>query len=322
MPEKPAKPLGAGVHDISMDDYLADPCPEPSLNRSIAHVLLTRSPRHAWFAHPRLNPNWEREHKTAFDLGSTAHALMLGDERNFAIIDATDWRKTEHKEARAKAYKDGKIPLLKDQWENVQKMVDAGRSQLHDFKDPSVQGVFRDGKPEQTIIWQEERLWFRVRLDWMPHTISDEDAVFYDYKTAGASAHPTAWRRALYDHGYDIQAALYLRGIASVSAWQLPDSRHLHETRFRFVVQEIQPPFALSVIELTPAALGMAQRRIDEAIRLWSWCLERDKWPGYPPFVMHIDPPVYVESAWLEHEERRNRALEAGDHELTMLGAG
>ncbi len=308
------KPLETGVHELSMDDYLADPCPTPSLTRSIAHVLLTRSPAHAWFAHPRLNPNWEREHKTAFDLGATAHALMLGDERNFAIIDATDWRKAENKEARDKAYAEGKIPLLKHQWENVFAMVVAGRSQLHDFKDPSVQGVFRDGKPEQTLIWQEEKLWFRARLDWVPRMSSIPGEIFYDYKTAGASAHPTAWRRALYDHGYDIQAALYLRGIAAV--FNLPDAR------FRFVVQEIQPPYAISVIELTPAALGMAQRKVDEAIRLWSWCLERDKWPGYPPFVMHIDPPVYVEQNWLEHEERRDRALEAGDHELTLLGAG
>lgn len=309
---KPSKPLGAGVHDLSIDAYLADPCPTPSLTRSIAHVLLTRSPAHAWFAHPRLNPDWEREHKTAFDLGATAHALMLGDERNFAIIDATDWRKAENKEARDKAYKDGKIPLLIQQWEQVSAMVKNGQAQLSQHKHASA--AFKLGKPEQTIIWQEEGLWFRARLDWVPHTVSDEGTIFYDYKTAGASAHPNAWRRALYDHGYDIQAALYLRGIAAVF--------DLSDARFRFVVQEIQPPFALSVIELTPAALGMAQRKIDEAIRLWSWCLECDEWPGYPPFVMHIDPPVYVEQNWLEHEERRNRALEAGDHELTLLGAG
>jgi len=304
------KSLGVGVHDLSLDDYLADPCPEPSLTRSVAHVLLTRSPAHAWFAHPRLNSDWEREHKTAFDLGATAHALMLGDEQTFAIVDAADWRKTEHKKTRDKAYEDGRIPLLKHQLENVVSMVAVGRSQLRGFKDPSVKGAFLEGASERTIIWQEEGLWFRARLDWVP--LSGE--IFYDYKTAGASAHPHAWRRALYDHGYDIQAALYLRGIAAVFGF--PDAR------FRFIVQEIQPPYALSVIELTPAALGMAQRKIDEAIRLWSWCLEHDEWPGYPPFVMHVDPPIYVEQHWLEHEERRNRALEAGDHELTMLGAG
>ena len=309
-----AKPLGAGVHDLSLDAYLADPCPEPSLTRSVAHVLLTRSPRHAWFAHPRLNPNWKREHKTAFDLGAAAHTLML-EEADITVVDAADWRKAEAKAARDKAYAEGKTPLLKDQWENIKAMVDVGRSQLRGFKDPSVKGAFLDGKPEQTIIWQEEGLWFRARLDWVPRMINGTGgAIFYDYKTARASAHPTAWRRAIYDHGYDIQAALYLRGIAAVY--------DLSDARFRFVVQEIKPPYALSVIELTPAALGMAQRKVDEAIRLWSWCLEHDEWPGYPPFVMHVDPPVYVEQNWLEHEERRNRALEAGDHELTLLGAG
>jgi hypothetical protein len=48
--------LTAGIHDTTAVDYHADPCPEPSLSAHIAALLCARSPRHAWAAHPKLNP--------------------------------------------------------------------------------------------------------------------------------------------------------------------------------------------------------------------------------------------------------------------------
>ena len=46
--------LDAGIHDIPPREYHADPCPAPSLSRSIAKLLVERSPAHAYAAHPRL----------------------------------------------------------------------------------------------------------------------------------------------------------------------------------------------------------------------------------------------------------------------------
>ena len=43
-----------GIHVWSHEEYLSDPCPEPSLSRSIADILMAQSPLHAWCAHPRL----------------------------------------------------------------------------------------------------------------------------------------------------------------------------------------------------------------------------------------------------------------------------
>jgi hypothetical protein len=61
---------------MSLEDYLADPCPEPSLNASIAEILLRQSPLHARDAHPRFT-HVRREHSDAFDLGMAVHALVL-----------------------------------------------------------------------------------------------------------------------------------------------------------------------------------------------------------------------------------------------------
>ena len=92
-----------GVHLLSMESYQRDPCPSPSLSSHIAHRLITQSPLHAWYAHPRLNPRYVEEDSTAFDLGSCAHALLLEGEDSIAVIEADDWRTKVAKEARAKA---------------------------------------------------------------------------------------------------------------------------------------------------------------------------------------------------------------------------
>ena len=70
-------------------DYHADVgSPVPSLSSSIANVLISRSPLHAWMAHPRLNPDWRPEPwNKRLDFGTFAHKLLLeGNEDAIAVI--------------------------------------------------------------------------------------------------------------------------------------------------------------------------------------------------------------------------------------------
>lgn len=280
-----------GIFDIPAEDYHADPCPAPSLSSSIARALLTQSPAHAWCAHPRLNPNFEREERELFDLGKTAHTLMLGDIRKFAVLAFDDWRTKDAKAARDAAYAAGKTPILAHKMVMVERMIDAGRAQIAahreipDAFDPAL------GKPEQTIVWQENGVWLRVRLDWLLNS----HAVIYDFKTTGQSTEPDAWGRYLFNESLDVQAALYQRGLSAVTG---------KTAQFRFVVIETEPPFAMCAVQLTPAAMDLAQRKVDRAIAIWAACLESDRFPGYPARVAHLDPPPYIEAKWMEREER------------------
>ena len=229
-----------GIYDIPEDVYHADPCIQPSLSSSIARLLIGRSPRHAWTAHPRLNPHFQTENKTAFDIGRAAHASLLGAGSKIVIIDAADYRTTKAKMLRDKAYADGKTPLLQTQTEVIGKMTHAAAQQLeatHDARD-----AFTKGKPEQTLVWQDDGMWCRARLDWLP----DKRGHIYDYKTTSSSAGPDSFMRSLFDNGYDFQAAFYLRGVANLLDW--------HNIEFRFVVQETSPPYALSVVALAVTA--------------------------------------------------------------------
>src|SRR3989304_5411057 len=94
--------------------------------------------------------------------GRPAHAYLLEGESGFAIIEAADWRTKAAKEARDAARAAGKIPLLADRWGDVHGMALAAQRQL-DAPDDTPRPL-AGGKPEQTLIWQEDGLWCRARL--------------------------------------------------------------------------------------------------------------------------------------------------------------
>lgn len=280
--------LGPGIHSISSAAYHADPCSVPSLSASIAHTLVDRSPLHAWTQHPRLNPDFAREQEPKFDLGTAAHALLLEGRNAVEVVDAKDWRTNAAKEARDAAYTAGKIPLLVKDWERVDAMVERAKSQALGIH--VTPPLFRDGKPEQTLVWEEDGVVCRALIDWLRDDLTAVD----DYKTTGNG--PDAWtRRTLYGIGADIQAVFYLRGIEKLTG-KRPD--------WRYVVQETTAPYALFVVSLAPSVLEVAEDKVDKALALWRSCMASGDWPGYPTEVCYAELPAWEESRWLERELR------------------
>lgn len=282
--------------------YHADPCALPSLSSHIATTLLERSPRHAWFDHPRLNPAYKPKTKKIFDLGHMAHGLMLSDpETQIKIIQAKSWATKLVKAARDDYRRLGFVPILAHQANQIAQMVNAGQLQINAS---TCADAFDDGLPEQTLIWTEETqhgpIWCRARLDWFPN----KGRIFYDYKTTGGSAHPDAFYSSAWDLGYYFQSAFYMRGIRATTKVQ--------PAEFRFVIQETSAPFALSICALTPAGIAEADDEVERAIDLWGWCIKNNKWPGYTSEVAYVDPPPWV--------QRRREARKARDEILTMNG--
>src|SRR6266545_1839137 len=141
-----------GFLTISANEYHLDQIgnDQPSLSAGIASILINASPKHAWTAHPKLNPDYQPREDKKFDIGTVAHALLLQGANACEVVYADDWRTKDAKEARDAIRASGRIPLLGDQWEGVKEMVDAGRSQLDEFDiDPQ---PFTAGNPEQPIF--------------------------------------------------------------------------------------------------------------------------------------------------------------------------
>jgi hypothetical protein len=277
-----------GIHIMSAEAYHGDPCDRPSLSASIAHILLDKSPLHAWYAHPRLNPDFVRKEEKKFDVGTAAHALLFEDTQP-AIIDAPDWRTKKAQEERDEARAAGLTPLLAKQAVEVTAMVDAVRGQLDELDiDPP---LFREGTPEKTLVWEDTGgVICRARVDYL----HDDYTAIDDMKTAGRSANPFQWtRNTLWSIGADVQVGFNRRAVKKLTG---------QDAWFRYVVVETAPPYALSIVDLSPAALALADAKVEKAIAIWRRCLDTDVWPSYPQQVVSAEPLPWHEAAWLEQQ--------------------
>lgn len=279
-----------GIYDgIPEADYHADPCPEPSLSASLCKVLISQSPLHTKMAHPRLNPNFEREERDIFDRGTIAHALLLQGVDVAVVLDFDDWRTKEARASRDAARSTGKLPILRKHWDDVQAMVESAREQLARHKEAS--DAFTNGKPEQVLIWQEDNgVWCRARLDWL----HDSRLKIDDYKSTGRNANPDDLART-FENDWEIQAAFYRRGILKLTG---------NDPQFRFVPQENMAPYAVSVVELGADWRWIGDEKVEYCIKTFGKCLESGWWPGYKPIIHMPELPKWVEEKWLRRTGR------------------
>ena len=205
-----------GFYTMPLKEYVGDPAPTPSLSASIAHQLVSRSARHAWHAHPRLNPQWAPDATDATDYGTIAHAILLEHDRaGVVVVDAADWRKKDAQAIRATARLEGKQAILRHQLGVIEEMVAVAREAIEESE--LGQGLVVE--IEQTALWREGKTWFRIR----PDMLSGSRQIIADYKTTAGSAQPDAWARGpLIQFGLDLQAALALRGVDHLASPRQP----------------------------------------------------------------------------------------------------
>lgn len=262
----------------------------PHLSSSIAHLLVTRSPLHAWTAHRRLNPDYEPTFSDAFDLGNVVHELVLGGEQRMAVGQFDEYRTNEAKAWRDAVRADGRIPVRPKDLERITAMFSRVTEQLAAFEVSP--GLFsQPGVAEHTIIWRDGDADCKARLDWL-----HEDGTIDDLKTTSRSASPEAYARRLYDHGGDIQAAMYVRGVQQTMELRT-------EPAFRWIVCETEPPFCVSVIQPGADVIALGNAKLDLALARWTLAMESGEWPGYPAEVHTATLPPWEESRFLERME-------------------
>jgi len=305
--------VGAGIHVFDEATYHRDPLDAPSLSSSMARLLLSRSPLHVWTNHPRLNPKWTPpDGATRFDFGSAVHMLVLGRGPELSIVNADNYTTKAAREARDEARHGGLIPILTADHQRAQDMASAFFTQLAMLEDEDVIRLFSPdggGRSERTIAWQEGDQWCRGRPDRMIESGAGLVA-FADYKTTTRSAHPAAVSRAIFDLGADFQWAFYDRGFRALEK---------NPVQHWLITQETEPPFALSVTTLSPAAKAIAASKVATAIRMWNTCMASDYWPSYPRKVAELDVPSWVENDWIDRRDAIVAGLPDG---MTILDGG
>ena len=195
------------------------------------------------------------------------------------VIEADDWRTKAAKEERDEARAASLIPILAKDMETVRKMVEIATTKI--FTSEFCE-AWMEATPEQTLLWEENGIWFRSR----PDKLTPDGRVYFDYKTVAGTAHPAKFAKGpVISHGYDLQAALGKRGVKSL----------LQQERCTviFIVQEINEPYAVSFVSLSPQFISIAAERLELAIYQWTKCRTSNHWPSYPERVAYVDPPSY-----------------------------
>lgn len=267
--EAPASAAGPVVRDdLTAEQYHAD---RTSISSSGLRALLDPGCP-AQFKYDRDNPPAP---KREFDLGHAAHKLVLGDGPEFRVIDYPNYKKKDAQNQRDEAYALGLVPLLPKEHEQVQAMADAIR------RHPIAGGLFTPGtgRAELSIYWTDPATGVRcrVRPDWLKEMPGLALAV--DYKTI-TKADPSTASRAIKDHSYHQQDAFYIDGI-----WA---ALQPEDVRFAFVFQSKQPPYLITVRELTQQDRDIGRARNERALRLYAECESTGVWPDWTGPVTEI----------------------------------
>ncbi|QDH92844.1 exonuclease VIII [Gordonia phage Bakery] len=248
------------VEDLPDTEYHAD---RRSLSVSGAKMLLPPSTPQK-FRWAMDNP---RKEKREFDFGHVAHTLVLGTGSEIEIVEAADWRTKAAKEKRDAAYAAGSVPILAHEYEAAQDMFVAVREH------PRASGLFEEGRPEVSVYADDPATGVRrrARPDWLTHLRSGRLAIV-DYKTT-TNASPASFATSIAKYRYDMQCDWYLDVCEQAGLGENP--------AFLFVAQEKEPPYAVSVNELTADDVRDAHRLNRFAIDLYARCTETNTWPGW-----------------------------------------
>lgn len=256
-----------GLYDLPAAEYHGDPVPGGSLSQSRAKVLLKEAGP-ARFKYLETAP----EHKPEFDLGTTAHALVLGKgEERLVLIDAPNYKSPKTQEKRDAAYAAGLTPVLPWQLRQAEDMAAKIASHTQAME-------ILAGRSEVAMFAPVDGLWLRGQMDKYA-----AGSHIGDYKTTSDGS--SRFERAAFNLGYHIQAAWYRELVRILTGETLP---------FRIVAQESKAPYLVSVWEFPDSYLDMGREAADEAISIYRRCVEANDWPGYPDEIQLLTPPAWA----------------------------
>jgi len=278
--------LAPGIYaGVDIEIYHGNPflCDGPSISSSGLRSFIQR-PSLYWAFSPYNANRYEKPENKAFDFGKAAHHLLLegaaGFAERFAVSPFENFRSKE-----AQAWRDRMIEFRKpivtnDDLVTIERMRDSLA------KHPVIKGGIFDGHVELSMLARFGNVWLRARPDVVPRHEGD----FADLKTTTSIAFEDL-ERAIYNHGYYVQAAV-VRMVARAVMGE-----GFNFNGFAFVFVEKAPPYDVRIVQLKPEAIDLGERQARQALRDFERCIERMEWPseeGDDPGIGYIGLPGWA----------------------------
>lgn len=231
---------------------------------------LRQSP--ALFRH-RLDHPWT---KPAFNLGSAAHALVLGaGVEDIYVAPFDDWRTKAARDERDLAHESRLSPILPADWLKACDMAEAIASHRE-----ASELLAMPGDSEASAYASDEATGIRLRGRFDRIT----EKIGLDYKTTAKTIPGAGFDRDAWTFGYYMQDAWYSDLAAALDRPLMA---------FAFILQSKEPPYLVEVVELDDAARDLGRRHNREAIDLYAACRAADHWPG-PSGFRTVSLPAYA----------------------------
>lgn len=232
----------------------------------------------------------EKEETEAMVFGSAYHLNILEPEKfdsKYFVLKEKDILEVLISEGAKSPRATNKYKEWYAQQENIaagRTILDMGTKQIIDamkerlFKHRYAKHLCTDGIAEKSILtrctlFDDTTVFIKFK----PDNINEKKKVIFDLKTT-SDASQNGFPRQAGEYDYHIQAALYTDLIEMITgdglSWQ-----------FFFIAQEKKKPFAFNMFEASPQFLGQGRYEYQQLIKLWQWCSNENRWPGYQCFI-------------------------------------
>jgi hypothetical protein len=274
-----------GVYSgVPIDDYHGntDLFDGFSISSSGLRSVLDR-PSLYWGFSPYNPTPFDKPEKDSLEFGKAAHMLLLGEEgfkERYVLrpdeIEGKAWQgnRTACKQWLVDQKKAGRVVMTETEIGHIRQIASALA------KKEAIRLGILNGRIERSLFCKDGDIWLKARPDVVPNDSGD----FVDLKTA-ASVDDESLSKAIYNHGYHVQAGLLrmiVRQVLGADAF----------SSFTFVFVEKAPPYDVRVMQLKDEDIDLGERQARVAIETVKRCLKEGKWPGYDGFEKEVS---YVE---------------------------
>jgi len=222
-----------------------------------------------------------RETKTAWDLGTAVHSLVLEPHLNYVVCGPDDRRGADWKAKQRAATMNGQLLLTSGDYEQAQAMAqsvlanDNVRAFLEN-KSTVIEASFFADDPETGL-----------RLKTRPDAFVRDRGLVIDIKTT-LDASPRGFEREIRKYCYDMQAAFYLKALSLANQ---------DADQFMFVAVEKKPPYAVSIHVLSDDYLQYAYDRVQHTLHVIKRAEAEQDYPTGWPSLNIVQLPTWLADA-------------------------